>query len=452
MTDLLYQVGLSGPNALGLRQDWVERLADRDLPQWKATVFQVEGAEELLPTGGGNPESVIPVIQRHFRAYLRALANKAADLKNNPAGPQEYLGRLERTLTDYIADLGRAEELLKRKGKHSDADAVRLSVDETRRDWEQKKDSSWSRLFPQRVEEAQERYLAAKQVQVGCLQREVLLGAARKSASLMLTLTRKLLDHYHYYTRALALSRDSLYNLSLDHLQRIQRELHTEGAVRSQQLVVDEKFEERQVRLIFDQMVDRIFPDIQGRLLDIVNHVDWLADSIQIRALIADPDAPEALDGQIDLADLSRDPEETALILARWFNRTLGDPLASALGENSILNFIHYLNPRADQLGSRLVERSGPLAKTIVPTAAQVAFLFTPDPDVAETSAYMRELIYELYQQLGELYQVQNGDPDRILLFRRYDSLTLDNLVTFHNSVPERLDPAELKPYVLWIL
>ena len=88
------------------------------------------------------------------------MANKAAALETDPAGPQEYLQRLERTFADYIIDLGRAEERQKRQGKHSASDAIRQAVEESRRDWEQKKNSSWSRLFPQRVEEAQERYLA----------------------------------------------------------------------------------------------------------------------------------------------------------------------------------------------------------------------------------------------------------------------------------------------------
>ena len=94
----------------------------------------------------------------------------------------------------------------------------------------------------------------------------------------MLTLTRKLINFYTHYTRALALSQDSLYDLSLDHLQRIQRELDGESSIRSQQIVVDESFEERQIQLIFDHMTAHIFSAVQARLLEIEQHVDWLAE------------------------------------------------------------------------------------------------------------------------------------------------------------------------------
>ena len=59
LTDLLTQVGLSGPDSPQLRQDWVERLAGRDVAQWKATLFQIDNPDELIPPGG-NPEFDYP--------------------------------------------------------------------------------------------------------------------------------------------------------------------------------------------------------------------------------------------------------------------------------------------------------------------------------------------------------------------------------------------------------
>jgi ribosomal 50S subunit-associated protein YjgA (DUF615 family) len=444
LTDIFQQATLgSGP-----RTEWVELLARREVPQWRATLYQVENAAELVPPGG-TPESVTPIIQRHIQAYLNALAGKLDALESDPAGPQEYLQRLEKIFSDYIVDLGRVEEWQKQHSQHSESDDLRQAVEDARREWENRKNSSWARLLPQRVEEAQERYLSAKEAQVAFKQRETLISGVRKTAGLLLALTRKLYKMYAYYARALALAPDSLYNLSLDHLQRIQRELDAEGAIRCQQLVVDENFEERQIQLIFDQVTARVFDAVRESLLRVTIDVDGMGEAVALNAMAADPDA---LDGQLDLCDLSREPEETAQILSRWFSRALGEQFTAALSENSILNFLNYLNPRPDQLAVKLIERSGPLAKTIVPAYKQVSFLFTPDPNAAERSSFVRGLVHELYQQLGELYQVPTGDPDRVILFRRFDAIVLDNLATFHACVPDRLDPVELKPYVLWTI
>jgi hypothetical protein len=444
MSDIFYQNGLS----LQQRQEWVNRLADRDINQWKAALFQVKDSENLVPATG-IPESTAPLIQGHFRSFLHALAEKSLHLNENPAGPLEYLSQYELILTDYIADLGRAEEQLRRQGKHSEAPAVRQAVEGTRRDWDTKRSSNWSRLFPQQLEEAQERYIDAKQNQVTYQQREALMGAVRRSASLMLTLTRKLIELYRYYTTTLALSPDSLYNTTLDHLLRVDRELDTERSILCQRLVIDENYEERQIHAVFDRLLDRIFPAIANMLEGIENHVDWVANTVQIHATLK---SSNLTDGLLDLADRSREPEELAGILSRYLNREVGEEMSAALSGNTILNFIGYLNPRAEQLGADLVSRSAPLAKTIIPPAVQLAFLFSPAPDEAERIPYLRELVYELYQNFNEMYQIGSDDPDRITLFRRFDGLSLDNLVTFLQSVPKRLDPAELKPFVLWIL
>ena len=437
MNDIFYQNGLS----LEERQEWVNRLADRDITQWKAALFQVNDSEELVPATG-IPESTVPLIQGHFKSFLHALAEKSLHLDENPAGPSEYLAQIEKILTDYMADLGRAEEQLRRQGKHSESTAVRQAVEDTRRDWEAKRASNWSRLFPQQVEEAQERYIEAKQTQVAFQQREALMGSVHRSASLMLTLTRKLIELYRYYAKTLALSRDSLYNTTLDHLQRVNRELETERSIGCQQLVVDENYEERQIHAVFNQLLDRIFQALASMLEGIEKHVDWLGDSIQIHASLK---STNLTDGLIDLAEQNREPEELAGILSRYLGRELGEQMSAALSGNTILNFIGYLNPQPQKLGAELVERSGPLAKTIIPPSVQLSFLFSPVPDATERIPYLRELVYELYQNLTEMYQINSEDPDRIIIFRCFDGLSLDNLVTFLQSVPKPLIPAEFK-------
>ena len=444
MNDIFYQNGLTAQE----RQEWVNRLADRDISQWKAALFHVKDSEQLVPATG-IPESTVPLIQSHFRSFLHALANKSLHLDEDPAGPSEYLAQFEKILTDYMADLGRAEEQLRRQGKHSESPAVRQAVEDTRRDWETKRASNWSRLFPQQVEEAQERYIDAKQASVNFQQREALMSSVRTSASLMLTLTRKLIELYRYYATTLATSRDSLYNTTLDHLQRVNHELDSERKFLCQQIVIDENYEERQIHMVFNRLLDRIFPAIAGLLEGIEKNVDWLADTIQIHATLKSTNLTDEL---IDLANLEREPEEIAGILSRFLNRELGNQMSAALSGNTILNFIGYLNPRPEQLGADLVAHSSPLAKTIIPPSSETSFLFSPVPDEAERIPYMRELVYELYQNLTEMYQINSEDPDRIIIFRRFDGLSLDNLVTFLQSVPKPLDPAELKPFVLWIL
>ena len=445
MEDVFTQGGLDSPQA---RQDWVNRLARRDTLEWKVTLFRVADIENTIPVSGAS-ETTIPLIRCHFRAYLRALAAKTRALDGKPAGVLEHLTLLDQTLTDYIADLGRAEEVLRRQGNHSEAPAVRLKVEETRRDWESKRTSNWSRLFPQQVEEAQERHIQARQAQVTFQQREVLLGAVRKSASLMLTLTRKLITLYQFYTNVLALARDSLYNTTLDRLQRVKRELETEHSIRCQRVVIDETYEERQIYTVTYQQIELIFPAI-AKVLERVEHsVDWLADSLQIFAPLRGLNITEGL---LDLADVNREPEEIAGRLSRYLNRDLSEQMVTAHSGNTILNFINYLNPRPRQLGAEMVTRSAALAKTLISPSVQIAFLFTPDLDATEHIPFMHELVYELYQNFNEMYQIESGDPDRITLFRRFDELSLDNLETYQQSAPGNMDSSDLKPFVLWRL
>jgi hypothetical protein len=43
-------------------------------------------------------------------------------------------------------------------------------------------------------------------------------------------------------------------------------------------------------------------------------------------------------------------------------------------------------------------------------------------------------------------------ETDRLTLFRYFDGLELDHLLTYHQSEPRRLDPVEMKNYILWDL
>jgi hypothetical protein len=116
------------------------------------------------------------------------------------------------------------------------------------------------------------------------------------------------------------------------------------------------------------------------------------------------------------------------------------------------MNFLSYLDPRADRLAGRMATNSAPLAKLVTPTPAQRNIFFTPRPNSPAGSSYSQVLLAELHQQLGEVHVYQREDADRLSLFRYFDGIGLDNLMTFHQSAPRSPNPEELKNYILWDL
>jgi hypothetical protein len=445
LTDLVFHDGLKTSD----RQVWLDRLSDRDIVQWQAVFYQVDQAAELLPIGGVSPETEIPFVQGHFRAFLRSLGNVAIKLESDPTGTQEFLAVLVAALSEFIADLDEIEAQNKRQGRHSTSENVRRDVEQKRRDWENKQNSSWSRVFPQRVTEAKERYLSAKQLQVQLQQHESIVAAVRKATSLMLDLARKLVEAYPYFAQTLALAPDSLYNLSMDRLQHAQNEIKEERGIRCQQIVIDENFEERQIHLIFEKTLDRFFDGFHARLRLFEDEIDWQTDAVRLRAPLDDPASP---DGVFEMYDLKRTVEETVAVIYRSAFRILSDQIWAVFNSNPVLNFLGYLHPHPERLAAQLIENSQPMAKTLIPPDFQTAILYAPKPKSESNFPYLNEMLIELRQQIKRVDFIPTGELDRVVFFRRFDGLNLDNLATMHASLPERIDPAEIRPFVLWVL
>ncbi len=428
--EIMHQAGLTSIT----RQDWVNTLAKRETPAWKRAFFNVAGGEKWLQEKN-LPSSIQPWVQAHFQAYLNVLGDRALRLHGSPIGVFEYLSRLEICQNNYLTDLSKAEDTLKQAGEHSSAEPLRQRLELARLDLEQKRASNLSRLFPKRVEEAQLRYDLIKRIQDNFKERETLLDGMRQASIFMLALTRKILELYRYLSQTLALDNRSLYNTALDRFKSADRELQIERSLRCQQVVVDKVYEDRQLQVILNRLLEDVFTGLKNQIQSFQSPISGQEDLWRLSAPVLDPAAPGT---PIDLADLRRTPEETAALLLGPLKARLTVEISAALCSGTINNFANYIHTNPVKLASEVVYLSEPLAKMLVQPTLQTVCLFMPDPEAAKGLKNIQAMVYEIYEQVGELYQLDNADPDHITLFRRFDGLALGHLLTSHHSA---LDP-----------
>lgn len=449
LQEILREGSAGDGRSTATRRALVDEMIARSLEQWKALFYQCEGAEGYLPQGDLLPEPMEPLVTCHVRVYLRALARRIANPDQRLGAPLEYLQKLEQALGAYLQDLDAAVDAWRDRGETSENEALQRSLGDARKDWETRRTSLLGRLMPNAAQDAQERYIQARQSQARYKQRETIVGGIVQAVSAMRLLTHRLLELGQRLLRSLALLPDSVYNVALDQSQRLEREMRFESAVRSQQLVVDQGYETRQSRLVFGEFGARLANQIAGSIEGLGRTLDWDASEQRLPFQVSDPN----LEGEgVLLDDPQTPPEQLAALVTRALSFHFGSALVRIQPDNSVLNFLSYLDPRADRLAGRLVNGSAPAARLLTSVQARRSFLFSPQATSQAGTTYSQTLLGELQLHLGDVYVFQTPDPDRLTLFRYYDGLGLDNLLTIHNSEPRTLDPAQLRPYVLWNL
>ena len=447
LQEVLREAGAAGD--LAGRRALVEEMASRSLAQWKALFYQCEGAEQLLPQGDLLPEPIQPLATCHQRVFLQALAQRIAYPDPRLGAPPVYLQKLEQALSATLQDLDAVVETWRCRGEHSENEELLRSLAGARKDWESRRASLLGKLMPQAAQDAQERYIQARQAQAQYRQREAILETILQAVSAMRTFTHRLLDLSQRLLYALALLPDSVYNVALDQSQRLERELRFEAAVRSQQMIVDQGYEATRARLVYDEFNQRLSRLLVANVEGATETFDATANEPRLPFQLPDPN----LEGEgilLDDADLA--PEQIAALVTRLLSEEFAGALLRNQPDNSVLSFIHYLDPRADHLAERLVGNCAPAARLVTQVAARRNFLFAPRQNAPAGSTYAQALLAELQHHLGDVYVFETAETDRLTLFRYYSGLGLDNLLTFHHVEPRQVDPAALKPYVLWNL
>jgi hypothetical protein len=443
---LRVSAALANPS-VSQHQEFKEELAARSVSQWKALLNQCEegGSAQAPPESASNP--LFPYVQSHMRHFLQELGWRIANPDPRLGAPQEYLQKLEVALSTYLQDLDWAVEEWRRKGEHSET--VSKSLNDARKELNQRQSSLLGRLLPQGAQDAKDRYAHANQAHARLTQRETLVAAITQVATLMRVVTHRMLLFTNRGLRALALLPNSVYNVALEQSIRLEREVRFETAVRSQQLVVDQGFETRQSGLIFAEYNKRFSAMLLSRIQAIEKNIDWEKPDVRLPFQVADPN----LEGElVNLDDPNLPVEQMAALLTRFLSMHFAENLLRIQPENTVVNFLNYLDPRADRLGERLVANCAPQAKLITPVPARHNLLFLPRPNSSAGTVYMQALLSELQHHMGDVHVLQITNPDRLTLFRFYGGLGLENLFTYHQSEPRKLDPAELKQYVLFPL
>jgi hypothetical protein len=426
------------------RRAFHQEIAERSPSQWTSLFLRCEGVSVAEPF----TEVPLPLVQGHVRAFLKALTERITAPDPHLGAPLEYLEKLERGLSTYLQNLDAVQEAWRKHGDLSESDA-RRSVEDARKELEQRRTSLLGRLAPQGVQGAQERYNQARLSQVTYRQREVTLTGLLQTATLLRVLTHRLLLFGQRMLAVLALLPDSVYNMALDQSGRLDHEARFEAAVRTQQMVIDQGFETRQARLVFAEFSEQLSSAVGQGILSVAGAVDWQAQDLRLPFRVADPD----LEGvSVDLDDPDLTPERLAVLLNRSLSMRFADALLRSQPNNTVVNFLHYLDPRADRLGGRLVNSSAPLARLLNQPLAKRNILFAPRPNSPAGTDYSQLLLSELQHLAGNVHVIQTMETDRLTLFRYFDGLELDNLLTYHQSEPRRLDPVEMKNYILWDL
>ncbi|HMN61627.1 MAG TPA: tubulin-like doman-containing protein [Anaerolinea sp.] len=424
-------------------------LARRTPAEWKALLYRCVGSEPPTADPNTQPETYLPLVQAHLHQFVQALGERLTRPDPRLGAPLEYLQKLEQAAAAYLQDLDATVETWRARGEHSENPELRRAVNDSRRELEQKRGSLIGRLIPQSAQDAQSRYSQARQQYQQYRQREAVAAACLQTAGMLRALSHRLLQFAQRAVDALALQPNSVYNQALDQSQRLEREARFETAVRSQQLVVDQGYESSQSSMVFKEFVREFNETLLASLAAAEKNLDWESPDQHLPFQLADPN----LGGEaVDLDDPDLQPDSFAALLTRALSMRLAEALLRVQPDNTVINFLSYLDPRADRLASRLASSSAPLARLVTPTPARRNFLFSPRPNSPAGSTYTQDLLAELHHHLGEVYVYQREDADRLALFRYFDGIGLDNLLTFHQSEPSNLDPAELKNFILWSL
>ncbi|GAP08094.1 tubulin like protein [Anaerolinea thermolimosa] len=447
LQEVMRQADLLARRDQPARRAALQAMESRGLDEWKAIFFQCEGAEALLSQGNALPEPLQPLINRHGLVFLKEVARRVANPDPRLGAPFEYLRKLEQALAAYMQDLDSVLESWRERGESAENESLLRTLQETRRSWEQRRDSLLGRLMPQAAQDAQERYIQARQLQAQYKQRETILRGILDSASLMHSLTHQLLIFGERLVNALALISDSVYNMALDQSLRLEREKRFEAAIRVQQLVLDQGYETRRSRLVFDAFRQELTMQLALAIEELADRESPAVPNQTLPFRVADP----AREGEkVALDDPALSAEQLAGLLMRVLTWHFTEALLASQPENSVLGFLHYLDPRADHLGNRLVASATPAVRLLTPIPARRNFLFAPSAGSAITSTYSQTLLGELQHHLGDVYVFQTENPERLTLFRYFDGLSLDHLLTFHQSEPPAGDLSPLRPFILW--
>ncbi len=427
------------------RQD----LAMRSAAKWQSQFFKCDAAELMTADKDALSEDYLPLVQAHIHQFLEALSERLLQPDQRLGAPLEYLQKLEQATTAYLQDLDAVLDGWRQSGEYSENPDLRRSLGDSRKDLEQRRTSLLGRILPQAAQDAQNRYTLARQQYQQYRLRETMLAACLQTAGMLQMLNHRLLQFSLRMLQALALLPASVYNTALDQSQRLEREARFETAVRSQQLVVDQGYENNQANQVFTQFTRKINQAISDGLQAVEKSIDWDAEEQHLPFLLSDPN----LGGEpVDLDDPDLQPEQSAALLNRYLSAMFAEELLTAQPDNTVINFLSYLDPRAERLAGRLAANSAALVKLITPPPARRNIFFTPRPNSSAGSSYSQALLSELHQLLGELHVFQREDADRLSLFRYYDGIGLDNLMSFHQSAPRKVDADELKNYILWAL
>ncbi|BAJ64512.1 tubulin-like doman-containing protein [Anaerolinea thermophila] len=427
-----------------------ERLNTRGLTAWKMILYQAEGAEHALPSGTEMPESLQPFREAHWNIFLRTLLERLTTPDPKMGTPGQYLERLLEASRRYTADLKEILNLWEKQGENAENETLREQIREAQQQWEARRRSFTGRLIPGHVQDAERQFLELKQRQVFYHQREVVVKTILEIAEKMRELLEKLNGFYQNLLQALIFHPDSVFNIARMELSGLKRELEKEKRIPSQELVIDEHFERHRVQTVKQAFLEE-FPALIEHFL----HSGVLRAELDNGEFSIPYPIERSSESETEEVDLS-DPHLPPQALASHLNRMLGETFATWLLReqpgNTVLSFLSYISSRADQVAQRMAQKSEPLLRTISPVQNLRSFLFMPASSIPLESPYPLSLRGELREQIGDIYLIQTENPDELALFRVYHGIALDQMWTLEENEPRPLNPAELKPHILWIV
>jgi hypothetical protein len=427
-----------------------ERLKTRGLTAWKMVLYQAEGAEHALPSGAEMPESLQPFREAHWNIFLHALVERLTTPDPKMGTPGLYLERLLEAARRYIADLQAILNLWEKQGEMAEDETLRQQIREAQQQWESRRRSFTGKLIPGHVQDAERQFLELKQKQVFYHQREVVVKTILEIAEKMATLLEKLHGFYQNLLQALIFHPDSVYNIARIELAGLKRELEKEKRIPSQELVIDEHFERHRLQSVKQGFLEEFPAQVEQFLHAGVIRAEWEQGGFSIPLPVEH--TPDSEGEELDLSDPHLPPEALASHLSRLLGETFSTGLLREQPGNTVLSFLHYLSSRADLIAQRMAQKSEPLLRTISPVQNLRSFLFMPASSIPLESPYPLSLRGELHALIGDIYLIQAENPSNLALFRLYHGITLDQMWTLEENEPRPLNPAELKPHILWIV
>ncbi len=424
------------------RLNFLNRLVRRSRADWER-VYREAG--DRLKVDQGFDMARLP--EEHVRVLFNAALQRVMQSDDRLGPLSVYLGKLNNALADYLDVLEQVQSIWKGMGEHSESDVVRKELEDARRELEEKRNSNWSKLFSQGVEAAEQRLEKIARSRAQFEEREAILRAVRKTVEVMRMMSARFLEIYDYYAQAAALAEGSLFNLAMDRGLLVERDLRFESSARTQQVIVDQSFENRRMRTVSDDFNQRFFSQLQKYLNEVITSLNWEQGSALFSYDLNL--APEA-GGSMDLADINAPVEERARQLWEVLNRWFEQSLVAGQAETSIISFLSYHDQRGDRLATKMSEHSVLLAKLLAEPPAQDAVLFAPEPDDLGATPHTQAFIAEIQHHFASIYLAESRDADRMALLRWCGNLTVDSFFTYHQSAPKKIDPDELRDYVLW--